>query len=526
MSSPPISAFVSYAKADQAKALEIAEALERRGFRCWIAPRDVRPGRAYGDEIIRGIESSSALVLVLSSASNTSGFVSREIERAVSKNKPIFTVRIEDVLPSPSLELFISSTQWIDAFSGRLGPQIDRLAQFLAEDETGSAAPPAMPAGQASRPRGWRSPWILGGAAAVLLGIVALGAVLLFPRQPEPRDDRAAAALREGFFGPDTRRKLDDLSGEAKLPPGYAAIGWLARGDTAVCNATLVGADLILTSNYCLAGNDPRQFAFFVRGPGGKLLQSRLNDVLTSAPIRGVAGEQRVAVAKLASPLGRDVGWVKTVGGDPAVGDKLDIVAIDIRPGAADRMSVMVSGAATGDRNCAVLGREDGLDVFAHRCVSPEGSGGAPIFDAASGALVGLVGETHLAKRVALAYRTDEAADLIREAAAASASEALTGTWTGSGNETRDGAESTSYPVVMRISEGGGSIDYPSLGCGGSLTALSASGEEARFREHITYGECVDGGTIEVKLSGGKLDWRWSGGDGVVVTAELESTGK
>src|SRR5690606_21172208 len=127
-----------------------------------------------------------------------------------------------------------------------------------------------------------------------------------------------------------------------------------------------------------------------------------------------------------------------------------------------------------------------------------------------SGALVGLVGETHLAKRVALAYRTDEAADLIREAAAASASEALTGTWTGSGNETRDGAESTSYPVVMRISEGGGSIDYPSLGCGGSLTALSASGEEARFREHITYGECVDGGTIEVKLSGGKLDWRWS----------------
>ena len=34
----------------------IAEKLEAHGFKCWIAPRDVRPGRAYGDEIIRGIE--------------------------------------------------------------------------------------------------------------------------------------------------------------------------------------------------------------------------------------------------------------------------------------------------------------------------------------------------------------------------------------------------------------------------------------------------------------------------------------
>ena len=75
---------------------------------------------AHGDEIIRGIERSRAFILVLSSASNASGFVSREIERAVSKNKPIFTIRVEDVQPAPALELFVSSTQWIDVFKGRL----------------------------------------------------------------------------------------------------------------------------------------------------------------------------------------------------------------------------------------------------------------------------------------------------------------------------------------------------------------------------------------------------------------------
>lgn len=218
MSPPSITAFISYAKADQAKAQEIADALEQRGFRCWIAPRDVRPGRAYGDEIIRGIEGSRALILVLSSASNESGFVSREIERAVSKNKHIFTVRIEDVLPSPGLELFISSTQWIDAFSGRLGPHIDRLAQFLAEDEAATAAPSAVRASPAPPRRpAWRSPWILGGAIAGLLGVIALAAFLLVPKQDQPDEgDQAMAALREGFFGPDTRRKLEEIEAEAK----------------------------------------------------------------------------------------------------------------------------------------------------------------------------------------------------------------------------------------------------------------------------------------------------------------------
>ena len=122
------------------------------------------PAARYGDEIIRGIERSRAFILVLSSASNASGFVSREIERAVSKNKPIFTIRVEDVQPAPALELFVSSTQWIDVFKGRLSLQIDRLAQLLGEDE-GVAAPSAslaQPPRARDRPL-WRSPYVLVG---------------------------------------------------------------------------------------------------------------------------------------------------------------------------------------------------------------------------------------------------------------------------------------------------------------------------------------------------------------------------
>ena len=139
----------------------------------------MRTGRSYGDLIIKGIERAQSFILVLSSASNNSGFVSREIERAVSKNKHIFTVRVEDVQPAPALELFVSSTQWIDAFEGRLAPHIDQLAQQLADDDDVATPedwrPPTRTS--ASRPP-WRSPYVLGGGAAVLAAL-ALGAFFL-----------------------------------------------------------------------------------------------------------------------------------------------------------------------------------------------------------------------------------------------------------------------------------------------------------------------------------------------------------
>jgi len=170
---PLLSAFISHAKADEKKARAIAEGLESRGFKCWIAPRDVRAGRSYGDEIIRGIESTRSFVLVLSKASNDSAFVAREVERAVSKKKPIFAVRLANVEPAPALELFVSGTQWIDAFPGRLGAHIGRLANLLAEEEGGEPLKPEP----GSRLPTWVIP--LGAAAAVLL--VLGGGLALWP---------------------------------------------------------------------------------------------------------------------------------------------------------------------------------------------------------------------------------------------------------------------------------------------------------------------------------------------------------
>jgi hypothetical protein len=47
--------FVSYASQDAAVANSIVESLEAQDLKCWMAPRDVKPGAQYADAIVRAI---------------------------------------------------------------------------------------------------------------------------------------------------------------------------------------------------------------------------------------------------------------------------------------------------------------------------------------------------------------------------------------------------------------------------------------------------------------------------------------
>lgn len=133
--------FVSYASPDRDSAFRVVAFLEKQGIACWVAPRDVPPGVEYGQAIIDGIEQSRALVLVLSEQSNNSMFVRKEVERAVSKSKAILPVRIREVAPSGSLEFFISSAQWIDAFRSPMERHLEPLVSAIKALGQAGAAP-------------------------------------------------------------------------------------------------------------------------------------------------------------------------------------------------------------------------------------------------------------------------------------------------------------------------------------------------------------------------------------------------
>src|SRR5438552_3666559 len=62
--------FLSYSSKDKLTADAACAALEARGLRCWVAPRDIVPGKEWGAAIIEGIEQSRSMVLLFSANAN------------------------------------------------------------------------------------------------------------------------------------------------------------------------------------------------------------------------------------------------------------------------------------------------------------------------------------------------------------------------------------------------------------------------------------------------------------------------
>lgn len=125
--------FISYSQPDRECAYELTHHLEATGFTVWIAPRDVSPAAEWAEEIIDAISTARVMVLVFSQSSNGSPQVRREVERAVHKELRILPFRIEDVVPSRSLEYFLSTQHWLDGFPAPRAPHYERLGQCLRQ---------------------------------------------------------------------------------------------------------------------------------------------------------------------------------------------------------------------------------------------------------------------------------------------------------------------------------------------------------------------------------------------------------
>ena len=138
--------FISYCTDDKPVADAACATLETHGTRCWIAPRDILPGTDWGEAIVDAIHESKAMLLVFSSRANASPQIKREVERAVNRGIPLIPVRVEDAMPSKSLEYFISTPHWLDALTPPLEQHLQRLAETVAillQRMSGGSAPGA-----------------------------------------------------------------------------------------------------------------------------------------------------------------------------------------------------------------------------------------------------------------------------------------------------------------------------------------------------------------------------------------------
>jgi hypothetical protein len=202
--------FISYASQDKTVADTLCATLEARQMRCWIAPRDILPGIPYAEALTEALRSCRILVLVLSTYSNSSKHVMREVEGAVGAGIPVVPFRIADMSLSMSMNYLLKSIHWLDALTPPLGQHAQKLADviqsLLARSSPAISAaarrtdpsiylPPTEPILDPTPPaRRW---WI---APAVLLGLgvpLVLGAWWLLRTVDHPADRTPTAGRTE-----------------------------------------------------------------------------------------------------------------------------------------------------------------------------------------------------------------------------------------------------------------------------------------------------------------------------------------
>jgi TPR repeat protein len=126
--------FVSHVSEDRAAASELVAELEQRGIGCWVAPRDVRAGKPYDDEIAEAIDDCTAMLLVFSDRCNDSQYIRREVTVAGEARKLVIPFRIEDAQPKRGLRIRLADLHWIDGFIAR-EQAIETLIQSLLPSE-------------------------------------------------------------------------------------------------------------------------------------------------------------------------------------------------------------------------------------------------------------------------------------------------------------------------------------------------------------------------------------------------------
>ena len=141
--------FISHGSDDLGKAAALCTFIDARGIRTWIAPRDVRPGQDYSEQLQQAIEGCAAFVVLVTEKANTSPYVRAETEMAFSNGKPIFPVRQSEIQPAAGLAFFLKIRHWTDAFGRHGESAMDRLGLEL---DALCGVPPSSPAPVAPDP--------------------------------------------------------------------------------------------------------------------------------------------------------------------------------------------------------------------------------------------------------------------------------------------------------------------------------------------------------------------------------------
>ena len=215
--------FVSYAHKDSSVVFRLVEQLNERGYRIWY-DEGIEPGSEWPEYIANHLLGAEMVLSVLTPSAVNSVNCRREINFALSKNKPVLTIYMEDIELPVGLELQLSSQQSVLYYT------YDSEERFLDKIETCQHLRPCKRAVGESGPAESGMPEsgvVESGAAAAHTGGSRTGGSVS-AKAADASAARGAASGRMGASGTSSAAGTTSGSGPssagAKLAPNKIAL--------------------------------------------------------------------------------------------------------------------------------------------------------------------------------------------------------------------------------------------------------------------------------------------------------------
>lgn len=122
--------FVSYAHKDNEKVLDLIKLLKRKMCRIWY-DEGLTPGESWNDDLANHISKCECVIIIITNNSIQSQYVKSELNYAISLNKRIYPVFLEDVELPGGLAMMLGTTQYI--FINNLESETNKLIDSLPE---------------------------------------------------------------------------------------------------------------------------------------------------------------------------------------------------------------------------------------------------------------------------------------------------------------------------------------------------------------------------------------------------------
>ena len=199
--------FVSYARSDRERVLELVERMRSAGVGVWVDEGGIHGASLWGQEIVDAIDASKVMILMISDSSITSDNVVKELSIASEDKKPILPVYLHRSEIPKSMRYQLAGIQHIEFFEGQedeafqsMLVSLSRLGVSAGETEAKQDPPPeTVPENQSIATNAPVSTGRKGGLVTALLALAVIGLVLALIMRPDKSTETPEGqAVEEG----------------------------------------------------------------------------------------------------------------------------------------------------------------------------------------------------------------------------------------------------------------------------------------------------------------------------------------